>query len=135
VLSQSVMSAAEGTNLKAATILVVEDEFFIRTEVADELRDAGYIVVEAADCSEALELLATRPDISLVFTDIVMPGPMDGNDLIRVVRIEYPHLVIAAATASTIQGLVEGVLRKPYDPAEAVVLVHRLLRVRSGEFR
>jgi two-component system, response regulator PdtaR len=129
------MSAAEMTNVEVPTILVVEDEFIIRTEVAHELRDAGYTVVEAADSSEALELLATCPEISLVFTDIAMPGPMDGNDLIRLVRIEYPHLILVAATATTVLGLVEGVLRKPYDAADAVALVHRLLRVRFGRRR
>jgi CheY-like chemotaxis protein len=117
-----------GRSGQPPTVLVVEDEFFVRAAVADELRDAGYRVLEAMDSAEALELLAAHREVALLFTDIAMPGPMDGNALIRAARIEYPHIVVVAASAYSPYSPVEGVLRKPYDPTEAVALVQRVLK-------
>jgi DNA-binding response OmpR family regulator len=67
------------------SVLVVEDEFLIRAAVAQELQQAGYRVFEAADCLEALNVLAAH-DIAIIVTDLAMPGPLDGNDLIRITR-------------------------------------------------
>jgi len=109
-------------------VLVVEDEFFIRVAVADELKAVGYHVLEAIDAAEALELLSSHREIALLFTDIAMPGPMDGDALIRAARIEYPHIVVVAASAHAPYSPVEAVLRKPYDPTEAARMVHQLLK-------
>jgi two-component system, response regulator PdtaR len=111
----------------APKVLVVEDEFFIRHAVAEELRAAEYDVFDAVNSIDALDVLAAH-EIELLFTDISMPGPMDGNALIQAVRRDYPHIIVVAASASAPYAPVEGILRKPYDPAEAVVLVHKLLK-------
>jgi CheY-like chemotaxis protein len=116
-------------------VLVVEDEFLVRIEVTEALQRAGYIVFEAADCSEALQLLAMHPETDVLLTDIEMPGLMNGNDLIRVARVEHPAMTVIAATATAAYGPVEGTLRKPYDPTEAVLLVGRLLVARVRELR
>jgi CheY-like chemotaxis protein len=72
------------------TILVVEDEVLIRLEIADSLRDGGFHVLEAAGASEAVEILSTSVRVDLVFTDIQMPGGMDGLGLARWVRRHRP---------------------------------------------
>jgi CheY-like chemotaxis protein len=68
------------------TVLVVEDETLIRELVAEELEVAGYTVVIANDADQAIAILEARQDIHLVFTDINMPGSMDGLKLAAAVR-------------------------------------------------
>jgi CheY-like chemotaxis protein len=114
------------------TVLVVEDEFLVRAAVSDELRSAGFVVLEANDCAEALEILRAHPEADLLFTDIGLPGPRDGNYLIRVARAEYPRLKVIAATAYSAYGPVEGLLRKPYDTADAMTLVRKIISAQDG---
>src|ERR1041384_3884659 len=124
------MSEAEvvrGEGVASPTVLVVEDDFLIRAAVVAELRSAGHIVLEAGDTEEALELLAKHPAIELLLTDIAMPGRRDGNYLIRVAGGNYPRLIVVAATANSPYGALDGVLRKPYAPPEAVALVSKLI--------
>jgi two-component system, response regulator PdtaR len=79
-------------NKKAVTVLVVEDELLIRTDVAGRLRDAGFTVFEAGHADEAIRILEARTDIHLVFTDIDMPGSMDGLKLAAYVRERWPPI-------------------------------------------
>ena len=78
------------------TVLVVEDETLIRELVAEELEEAGYTVVIANDADQAIAILEARQDIHLVFTDIDMPGSMDGLKLAAAVRDRWPpvHIII-----------------------------------------
>jgi len=69
--------------LKRPVVLVVEDEFLLRMEAADMVKAAGFEVVEAGNADQAIEILEARRDITLVFTDIQMPGSMDGLKLAR----------------------------------------------------
>ena len=77
-------------------VLVVEDETLIRELVAEELEEAGYSVVVANDADQAIAILEARQDIHLVFTDIDMPGSMDGLKLAAAVRDRWPpvHIII-----------------------------------------
>jgi two-component system, response regulator PdtaR len=70
------------------TIVVAEDEPLVRMMFADELRLAGYSVLEAADADEALCILRSGigPRVEVVVTDLKMPGRLDGADLVRTVR-------------------------------------------------
>lgn len=61
-------------------ILIVEDEFLIRAATAEAIRDAGFEVVEAPNADIAVAILESRSDIQVVFTDIHMPGSMDGRN-------------------------------------------------------
>src|SRR5207253_11158559 len=72
------------------TVLIVEDEVLVRLMIAEELRSAGYEVIEAANADEALDVLAHISGVSLVISDIRMPGSMDGLRFARLVRSEYP---------------------------------------------
>jgi CheY-like chemotaxis protein len=83
------------------TVLVVEDDAQIRDIVKDELEDAGYTVVIAAHADAAVAVLEARRDINLVFTDIDMPGSMDGLKLAACVRDRWPpvHIIITTGKA------------------------------------
>lgn len=76
------------SNKKLVSLLVVEDEAIVRMVAADVLEEAGFDVIEAANASEALELLDARPDISLMLTDVKMPGELNGYGLSRLVRMK-----------------------------------------------
>lgn len=73
-----------------AMVLLVEDEAIVRMNTADILSDLGYAVIEAANADQALEILAKRADIAIVFTDINMPGSMDGLKLAKAVHDRWP---------------------------------------------
>jgi CheY-like chemotaxis protein len=107
-----------------ATVLVVEDECLVRMDAAQTLREAGFAVVEAADADEALAVVARGEDLDLLFTDINMPGPIDGLELARRVHRARPrvHLLITSGKVRPARGQIphDGVfIAKPYS-SEAV---------------
>jgi CheY-like chemotaxis protein len=77
-----------------AVVLVVEDEMLLRMRAVDIVEDAGYTSVEAVDADEAVAILECRSDIALLFTDIQMPGSMDGLALARSVHDRWPPIKI-----------------------------------------
>ena len=77
-----------------STVLVVEDETLLRLDIVDCLAEAGFEVEEAADAAQAISILERRQDIRLVFTDIDMPGSMDGLKLAAYVRDRWPPIKI-----------------------------------------
>jgi CheY-like chemotaxis protein len=79
-------------------ILVVEDEMLLRMRAVDMVEDAGYLPVEAVDADEALTILQSRSDIVLLFTDIQMPGSMNGLQLALAVRERWPRIKIILAS-------------------------------------
>jgi two-component system, response regulator PdtaR len=84
------------------SVLVVEDEALIRFDLVAALQDAGYVVFDAANADEAIVLLATTPSIRLVFTDIDMPGTMDGLKLAAAVRDRWPPVKIIVTSGQRI---------------------------------
>jgi CheY-like chemotaxis protein len=76
------------------TVLVVEDEMMVRMPIAEYLRDCGYNVVEAADAREAIDAVHTDGPVSVVFTDIRMPGTMDGLGLAEWFSANYPDVPV-----------------------------------------
>jgi CheY-like chemotaxis protein len=77
-----------------STVLVVEDDETLRMCAADVVADAGFTPVEAANADEAVAILESRPDIALLFTDIQMPGSMDGLGFARTVHDRWPVIKI-----------------------------------------
>lgn len=75
-------------------VLVVEDEPLLRMMAADIVERAGFEVVEATDAAEAVHILETRTDIRIVFTDIDMPGSMNGMRLAAAIRDRWPPIDI-----------------------------------------
>jgi CheY-like chemotaxis protein len=84
---------------RARLVLVVEDEVLIRMMIADELRRAGLEVVEASNADEALQYLASGHSVDLVFTDVQMPGRIDGIALARRVAHDYPGIKVLMTSA------------------------------------
>ncbi|WP_354043374.1 response regulator [Devosia sp. UYZn731] len=79
-------------------VLVVEDEALLLFSISDELKDAGFEVLEAVDAQQALVLLERNPDVKAIFTDINMPGSMDGLALSRYVRDRWPPIKIVVTS-------------------------------------
>ncbi|HEX6442113.1 MAG TPA: response regulator [Stellaceae bacterium] len=118
------------------TILVVEDDRDVRELAIAVLEDAGYRVLEAASGDEAHRLLLAHPDlrIDLLFTDIVMPGPVDGIDLANAARALRPGLRVLYTTGFADLVRRHGddelhgtVLHKPYRPGELQRAVSALI--------
>jgi CheY-like chemotaxis protein len=83
---------------KRPVVLIVEDDFLIRMHAAEMIADAGFDVVEAASAGEAILVLEVRLDITVVFTDIQMPGSMDGLKLATAIRGRWPPIKIVATS-------------------------------------
>ena len=79
-------------------ILVVEDEPLLRMFNADMLSDAGFDVLEASDADEALRLLETTRDIKVVFTDVEMPGLIDGFALAKRIEAKWPDIGVVVTS-------------------------------------
>jgi CheY-like chemotaxis protein len=107
------------------TILVVEDEVLIRMSVADYLRECGYRVVEAGNGDEALAVLATDTRIDILFTDVQMPGRIDGFGLARWIRDKRAGVKVILTSGVTRTSEAAGdlceegpMLAKPYDHSD-----------------
>jgi CheY-like chemotaxis protein len=128
-MSSAMASHEEATRQRA--VLVVEDEILIRSAVAEFLRGAGYRVVEAASAGEAVAVFASRTQVDLVFSDINMPGPMDGVGLARWIADHHPGIrVILTSAISHARRAGQsgaGFLMKPYRLAEAARRIASLL--------
>ncbi len=120
----------------AKTVLVVEDDREVRQVALAVLEMAGYRVLEAASGDDAHRLLRSCPDlrVDVLFTDVVMPGRLDGVDLANAARSLRPELPVLYATglanlvrANRDKELRGPVLRKPYRPAELRRAVMALL--------
>ena len=112
-------------------ILIVEDEFLLRLDSAETIANAGFEVIQAANADEAIAILKARPDIHVVFTDIQMPGSMDGLKLARFVRDRWPPIKIVATSSRVAIGdddLPAGsvFLPKPYRGAQVIATLREL---------
>ena len=115
-------------------ILIVEDEFLLRMDSVEILEDEGFEVVPAANADEAIAILSARSDIHLVFTDIQMPGSMDGLKLARFVRDRWPPIKIVATSGhvrTADEDLPAGsvFIPKPYSGAQLISTLRDLTRI------
>jgi CheY-like chemotaxis protein len=115
------------------SVLVVEDDVLIRLMIADRLRDSGLTVVEAFNADEAITILQSQVPVDLVFTDVRMPGSIDGVALAKLVRETRPEikLVISSGHAPVEDERMpaDAVFRKPYDLNRVVKRIEELLAV------
>jgi PAS domain S-box-containing protein len=115
------------------TILVVEDHVRVRRVTVARLRSLGYQVIEADSGATALALLAAHHDIAMIFTDVVMPGGMNGDELAEAALVARPDLKVLftsgyAEPAVARQGLGSGAwLKKPYTAAELAQKIREIL--------
>jgi CheY-like chemotaxis protein len=117
---------------QAAAVLVVEDEVLIRMAIVDSLEQSGFAVYEAANADEAIGLLERHDDIRVLFTDVDMPGSMDGLKLAAAVRDRWPPIKIVVTSGQV--GVKPGDLPaegrffpKPYDPSQVAQVLHELV--------
>jgi CheY-like chemotaxis protein len=116
-----------------ARILVVEDEALIGEMVAEELEDQGFQVFMTSNAADALKHIESGAQVDALFTDVHLPGGMDGSELASRVRSLRPDMPIVYASGrwhpSDQAGLVPRsvFLQKPYDPRDAGTLLMRLV--------
>jgi CheY-like chemotaxis protein len=113
-------------------VLVVEDETLIRLDAMEMIRASGFEVVEAANADEAVAILEARADVVAIFTDIQMPGSMDGLKLAQAVRDRWPPIKILAASGNVTlsrNDLPSGgqFLQKPYTHRQVKRALHDLM--------
>jgi CheY-like chemotaxis protein len=112
-----------GNSTKLPAVLIVEDEPLVRIGAVNIIEDAGFEVIEAASADEAIGILECRSDVRVVFTDIHMPGSMDGLKLAHAVRNRWPPIRIIMTSGRGLiaeQDLPEGgrFVAKPCNPIE-----------------
>lgn len=83
---------------RPCAVLVVEDEAILRLHALDIVEEAGFTAIEAKNADEAIAILESRSDIALLFTDINMPGSMDGLKLAHAVRNRWPPIKIVVVS-------------------------------------
>lgn len=117
------------------TILVVEDEVLVRLVIAEYLRECGYRVHEAAHAHEAIAVLES-PEVSIdiVFSDVIMPGDLDGFGLARWVRAHRPNIEVILTSTIDRSAEVAGMLceagpllAKPYEPQGVIDRIKQLI--------
>jgi CheY-like chemotaxis protein len=122
------MSAAVA---KRPIVLVVEDDFLLRMDAVDIVRDAGFEAVEAVNADDAIAIIEANPNIHVVFTDVQMPGTMDGLKLARFIKDRWPLIKIVATSGRlrvSENDLPEGSIfvPKPYTPAQIIRTLREL---------
>lgn len=121
-----------------SVVLVVEDEVLIRMVIAEYLRDCGYAVIEAGSGREAISVFEASLEVDAVFTDVQMPGDMDGFALTRWIRANHPGTsviltsgVVKAAAAAAELCRDGPLMQKPYEAAEVERRIKQLLAMRA----
>jgi CheY-like chemotaxis protein len=119
-----------------AIVLVVEDEPLVRLFVEEILsEDGGYRVITAADADEALMILKGRPEVRLVFTDINMPGSMNGLELAHTVQARWPGVEVLVTSGAGLSGALPSgsrFLQKPSMPRVLLAAVRDMLARTCG---
>ncbi|MEP6826960.1 MAG: response regulator [Aestuariivirga sp.] len=118
--------------LSKAVVLVVEDHPIILLSALELVSSAGYEGIGATSADDAIRILEARPDIRVVFTDVEMPGTMDGLKLAQYVRDRWPpvHLIVVSGRAMLDDSMLPSNSRffsKPYDDTLIVEELTRLL--------
>ncbi|MBQ5946990.1 ATP-binding protein [Massilia sp. ST3] len=132
---QSSRDQAQASPGLAATVLFVEDDSLVRESVMPILEQAGAEVLCARNAEDALRLLEAGHQVDILFTDIVMPGKLNGVMLAKQVRERYPHIALVLAT-----GYVEErfelpeatLLTKPYQASDAIEALRRAILAGTG---
>jgi len=117
------------------TVLVVEDEPLVRLVLVDFLTDEGYEVLDADGADDAIRILESNPEVQILFTDIDMPGSMDGLRLSTAVRDRWPPIKIVVTSGKRmieVTDLPDGAVffSKPYAFADISRQFQDLLSVR-----
>jgi CheY-like chemotaxis protein len=117
---------------KEQMVLVVEDEILVLLTALNLVEDAGFEAIGAANADQAIRILESRTDIRAVFTDVQMPGSMDGLKLARLVRDRWPPvalIVTSGLMSISKEDLPTGAhfVGKPYQSAEIEFALRQLI--------
>lgn len=117
---------------KPRVVLIVDDEPIVRIAGVMVLVNAGYLVIEADSAAEALLVLESEPEIHLLFTDVHMPGDLNGLQLAHLAKSRWPSIGLLISSAEAFPAsasLPPGgrFLAKPYDPDEVLRHVGELI--------
>ena len=127
----NVSSGNAGSAVDAVKVLVVEDEPILLLFATDVVEEAGYEAICAANADEAIRILSGRNDIRIVFTDIRMPGSMDGMKLAAAVRDRWPPIEIIVTSGHMNHEPLDmpargKFFRKPYRTQHIIDALHEL---------
>jgi CheY-like chemotaxis protein len=130
-------SAGQQIMTDAIAVLVVEDEALILMNIVDQLEDEGFRVYQAPNADAAIRLLMLHPDIRLVFTDIDMPGSMDGLKLAAAVRDRWPPVKIIVTSGRVLSSTAtlpsgSAFFGKPYNHLSVVRSIRDMLSTGGG---
>lgn len=119
------------TESPPAVALVADDDFILRMEAADTLADAGFKVLEMATADAALRYLQEEDGVDLLFTDVNMPGDLNGFDLAREVAARWPEILIVVCSGVTKPGPGDlpskaRFIGKPYSPGLVLQVLREL---------
>lgn len=130
-MSGAELTTGEGGRAAPLIILVVEDDVLVRMLACDILTDGGHHAIEAVDAQEALIVLQARPDIAVMFTDVDMPGEINGLGLARLAALRLPQLPIIVTTGAS--AVAPGdlppsarFLAKPYPPSALLATIQEV---------
>jgi CheY-like chemotaxis protein len=127
----------EGAPLGAGkTVLVAEDEVLVRHDISEYMRSRGFNVVEANSAAEAIQVLKDSLEVSVVFTDVRMPGTADGIDLARYVKKHHPQIPVIITSGHIFSAELPKdlgrLIDKPYDRALVVQAIVEALSKPTG---
>ena len=110
-------------------VMIVEDDGLVRFPIAEALRDLGLEVIEASDAEEAWSYLLSGQTVDLIFSDIQMPGSMDGIELACRVQERFAHIIIVLTSGRRSRRSTDhpNFLAKPYRLADVTRLITSLL--------
>jgi DNA-binding NtrC family response regulator len=117
----------------SSVVLIVEDEEILRIFAAWQLEEAGFEVVQAANADEALQAMNSRPDVRVLFTDVQMPGQLDGMDLARKIHEQWPKVLVLITSGNSRPAKADipnqgHFLAKPYRSEDVISEIAALAR-------
>jgi DNA-binding NtrC family response regulator len=139
MLGRKVEKAGEASASDQSTVLVVEDDVLVRMWISGCLRNAGFVVVEAADVEEAQTILKSMPEVEAVFADIVLPRQATAIELVTWMGEEMPDIPVILTSGRTITQdainlsscpNVTDFMPKPYDAEAVQRLLHERIALR-----
>jgi two-component system, response regulator PdtaR len=116
---------------RQAVVLVVEDDVLVRLAIADHLRDASCTVIEAGNAAEALEVFLAGEPVDVVFTDVQMPGPMNGLLLALWLYRHHPHVQVLVTSGKNDAAVSSGLVAQDLFFAKPYRLEAVAARIRS----
>lgn len=120
--------------LQDQLVLVLEDEHDVRQTLCEQLHQLGYLTLETSDSQQALQFLKEVPDIQILISDLMLPGPMNGADVVQHAREHYPHLTCLLISGQDLRRSGQQLppvelLRKPFNQQKLAKVLRRVTQL------